>query len=130
MIVMACSTIELLNILGKKWDATILEEIKQGNDINFDKLLSLNAKIYPKTLNKALKDLVGIGLITKEIYYQNRMKRSRYLVTLKGKELLISFEYFKQANCLNNGNPVKNCGECELGHNQVSDTNQKVSEPI
>lgn len=127
---MVCDRIELLKILGKKWDATILEEIKQGNDISFDKLLSLNAKIYPKTLNKALKDLAGRDLITKEIYYQNKMKRSRYLVTLKGKELLISFEYFKQANCPNKGNHIKNCGECELGPNQVLDTNLEVSELI
>ena len=63
---MTCSTIDLLNVLGKKWDASILEEINNNKNINFDKLLGLNVNIYPKTLNKALNDLIKRELITKK----------------------------------------------------------------
>ena len=115
---MTCSTIDLLNVLGKKWDATILEEIINNEGINFDKLLSLNSKIYPKTLNKALNDLIKTGLITKSVSYSNKMKRSEYKTTNDGKELASIFEAFKnkiKCNGLEEG--IKDCRTCEKGPN-------------
>ncbi|MCL5107053.1 MAG: winged helix-turn-helix transcriptional regulator [Candidatus Parvarchaeota archaeon] len=112
---MACSTIDLLNVLGKKWDATVLEEITKNDGINFDKLLSLNPKIYPKTLNKALGDLIKRGLVTKKISYNNNMKRSEYSMTETGKALVSAFESFKNIECGTEG--AKDCGKCEKGPN-------------
>jgi DNA-binding HxlR family transcriptional regulator len=112
---MACNTLALLNVLGKKWDATVLEEITKNDGINFDKLLSLNPKIYPKTLNKALSDLIKRGLITKKVSYNNNMKRSEYRVTETGRSLISAFESFKKINC--GLQEVKNCGECQNGPN-------------
>ncbi|MCL4362694.1 MAG: helix-turn-helix transcriptional regulator [Candidatus Parvarchaeota archaeon] len=122
---MACNTLDLLNVLGKKWDATVLEEITKNDGINFDKLLSLNPKIYPKTLNKALNDLVKRGLITKKVSYNNNMKRSEYSMTETGKSLISAFESFKKVNC-NGSESVKDCGECQNGPNG----NQVVSNSI
>ena len=123
---MACNTLDLLNVLGKKWDATVLEEITGNDGINFDKLLSLNPKIYPKTLNKALNDLIKMGLITKKISYNNNMKRSEYNMTETGKSLVSAFESFKNVNCHGSEN-VKSCGECKNGPNG---NNQEVSNYI
>jgi DNA-binding HxlR family transcriptional regulator len=123
---MACSTLDLLNILGKKWDATVLEEITKNDGINFDKLLSLNPKIYPKTLNKALNDLIKKELITKKISYNNNLKRSEYSITETGKSLISVFKSFKSVNCPNSGN-VNTCGECKIGPNG---NNQEVSNYI
>ena len=123
---MTCSTIDLLNILGKKWDATILEEINKNEGINFDKLLSLNPKIYPKTLSTALNDLIKRGIIKKIISYNNNMKRSEYNMTETGKSLVSAFESFKNVNCHGSEN-VKSCGECKNGPNG---NNQEVSNYI
>ncbi|MEM0142725.1 MAG: winged helix-turn-helix transcriptional regulator [Candidatus Parvarchaeum sp.] len=123
---MACNTIDLLNVLGKKWDATLLEEIAKNEGINFDKLLSLNPKIYPKTLNKALADLIKRELITKKISYNNNMKRSEYKITETGKSLISAFESFKNINC-GSSEESKDCGNCQNGPNG---NNQKVSNPI
>lgn len=123
---MKCDTIELLNVLGKRWDATVLEEINRENGVNFDKLLAINRKIYPKTLNKALKDLIENRLVTKEIFYADKIKRSKYSITQKGRDLLQSFESFKNTNCTNRVSRVKPCGECGLGPNQASN-NQQVT---
>ena len=114
---MARSTIDLLNVLGKKWDASILEEINNNKNINFDKLLSLNSNIYPKTLNKALNDLIKRGLVTKRMYYDKKQKRSEYNVTESGIRLLSEFESFKTANCKGRVAEIKPCGECEQGPN-------------
>lgn len=114
---MTCSTIDLLNILGKKWDATILEEINKNEGINFDKLLSLNSNIYPKTLNKALKDLIKTNLITKNIFYKNKIKRSEYKMTDAGRELISIFESFKNNIKCNNSDGIKDCRTCEKGPN-------------
>ncbi len=116
---MVCTTIELLNILGKKWNAVILESIYDEKDINFDKLLSINPKIYPKTLNKALKDLLKAELITKEISIQNNIKHSRYALTQKGDNILKQFTEFKRINCTDPSGDSKRCGKCERGPNQV-----------
>ena len=113
-------------MLGKKWDATVLEEITKNEGINFDKLLSLNPKIYPKTLNKALNDLVKRGLITKKISYNNNMKRSEYSMTENGKSLISAFESFKNIKC-NDSGEVKECRECKKGPNS---NNPEVSTPI
>lgn len=113
---MTCNTVDLLNLLGKKWDATVLEEINKNEGISFDKLLSLNPKIYPKTLNKALKDLIEKELVTKKISYKNNMKRSEYKITQTGKALISAFESFKSVNCGGSEN-IKDCGECKNGPN-------------
>jgi DNA-binding HxlR family transcriptional regulator len=114
---MACSTIDLLNILGKKWDATILEEIINNEGINFDKLISLNPKIYPKTLNKALSDLIKAGLITKNLSYSNKMKRSEYKTTESGRELDSIFKSLKDNLKCNGQAGTKECRTCEKGPN-------------
>ena len=114
---MSCSTINLLNILGKRWDATVLEEIINNEGINFDKLLSLNSKIYPKTLNKALNDLIKAGLITKNLSYENKMKKSSYKTTESGKELVTIFESFKDKIKCNGPEASKDCRICEKGPN-------------
>jgi DNA-binding HxlR family transcriptional regulator len=116
---MECKTLNFLNILGKKWDATVLEEIGGEDGINFDKLVSMNPNIYPKTLDKALKDLVNNGLVNKKIFYLNKIKHSQYSITSLGKRLLASFETFKNVNCLDSTNQVKQCGDCESGPNKL-----------
>ncbi len=116
---MTCNTIDLLNTLGKKWDATILEEISLNDSINFDKLLSINPKSYPKTLSKTLKDLAEKDLISKELFYEDKVKKSKYKITQKGIELLKAFESFKSINCADKVSTIKPCGECELGPNKT-----------
>ncbi|MCL4373155.1 winged helix-turn-helix transcriptional regulator [Candidatus Parvarchaeota archaeon] len=123
---MACNTLDLLNVLGKKWDATVLEEINKNDGVNFDKLLSLNPKIYPKTLSTALNDLIKRGIIKKIISYNNNMKRSEYRMTETGKSLISAFESFKTVNC-NSSENIKECRECENGPNG---NNQEVSNYI
>ncbi|MGC8533734.1 MAG: winged helix-turn-helix transcriptional regulator [Candidatus Parvarchaeum sp.] len=113
---MTCNTVDLLNLLGKKWDATVLEEINKNEGISFDRLLLLNPKIYPKTLNKALNDLIKRELVTKKIFYNNNMKRSEYSITETGKALISAFESFKSINCGSSEN-IKDCGECKNGPN-------------
>lgn len=117
---MRCITIDLLNVLGKKWDATLLEQIDLNNGINFDRLLSINLKLYPKTLNKALGDLIKRNLIAKRIYYNGKIKRSEYSMTETGRALLASFESFKKIECAGKVAEIKGCGECELGPNSTN----------
>ncbi len=116
---MRCSTIELLNILGKRWDATILEEINDLKKTSFDKLLAINKRIYPKTLSKALKDLVDSGLIKKELIVENKIKHSNYSITDNGIDLLTTFQNFKKMKCGGSKEDFKRCRTCEYGPNSA-----------
>ena len=81
-----CPLEDVAGALSGKWTLTILVTIGNFSTLRFNGLLSRIPKLNPKTLSNRLKDLEGMGLISRKVYAE-KPPRVEYKLTKEGAHL-------------------------------------------
>ncbi len=112
---MSCVLVNIQNILGKKWNLLILQELYHKNRSSFNQLSNELKKPTNTVLSNKLKQLEENDLI-KKIIIKNKPLSTEYSLTQKGNELMQLFDITKKwgvkyqlvpKNCVKN-----NCNDC------------------
>ena len=82
---MACPTLELIHLIGKKWTFVLLQEVSLIGNEGFNAMYR-RMKINPKLLAQRLRQLESEGIITRKL--MPRPFKGKYSMTVKGTELL------------------------------------------
>ena len=110
-----CPTLEVADLLGKKWTMPLLQQIELHGGKGFNELMRRMKKVSPKIMTLRLKALEEQEIIKKEataVY----VLRTAYFITDKGKELqkiLRQLRRWSQKHCHVEGCPQKECIRCE-----------------
>ncbi len=81
-----CALENLFDVVGKKWNLLILEEIGKHKKLRFKNLIIKFEGISPSTLTSSLKKLEKEGIIQRK-FYQEIPLRVEYSLSEKGEEL-------------------------------------------
>lgn len=88
----SCPITKVMVYLGKKWTLLILRELHRDGTKGFNELIRAMQDISPRTLSKRLKELEGLGLLSKKKFV-GLPPRVEYSLTKRGKELIKCFKY-------------------------------------
>ncbi len=112
-----CPVFEAANLIGKKWSIIMLQEISLNGHKGFNVLLRRILNIRPKVLSQRLKEFENMGLV-KKITRKDKITRTEYYLTNKGKELSELVRNFKGGNVKYSNKKMecgkKACAECEF----------------
>ena len=92
-----CNLFKVSHLIGKKWTIPLIEEININKANGFNHLSKRLKKPSPKVLSTRLKDLEKIGLIKKSLL-KNKITKTNYELTEKGKELSLIINLIKTWN--------------------------------
>ena len=81
-----CPLGSLMDLISKKWALLIINTIGNYDILRYNEIMKHLNGINPKTLSDRLKELVGAGLIQKEVFAEIP-PRSEYTLTEDGREL-------------------------------------------
>ena len=124
-----CALGELFDIVAKKWNLQILEEIGKKKILRHKDLAAKYYQISPSTLSSSLRSLESIGFIKREVYEEIPL-RVEYSISEKGQEILENLRPLVEWSKMNLGEDVK-CRCHEKTNNSISETkNQKIKKII
>ncbi len=110
-----CPTLEVADLLGKKWTMPLLQQIELHGGKGFNELMRRMKKVSPKIMTLRLKALEEQDIIKKEVTAADAL-RTAYFITEKGKELqaiLAQLRMWSQKHCHVEGCTQKECIRCE-----------------
>jgi DNA-binding HxlR family transcriptional regulator len=81
----ACTALQTLNMLGKKWSLAMLYQLCQGSK-RFGELQRALPGISPRTLTQRLQELERSGIVHRRVYDEMPL-RVEYRLTEKGRSL-------------------------------------------
>ena len=81
-----CPLGSLMNLISKKWALLVINTIGNYGTLIYNEIMKHLNGINPKTLSDRLKELVGAGLILKEVFAEIP-PRSEYTLTEDGRDL-------------------------------------------
>ena len=81
-----CALENLFDVVGKKWDLLILEEIGKNKNLRFRDFILKFEGISPSTLTSSLKKLEKEGIIQRKLYKEIPL-RVEYSLSEKGDEM-------------------------------------------
>lgn len=106
-----CPVIFSLNVLGKKWLVPIICELNHHGVMRFGDLLKAIDGVTNVTLAQALKDLQGLGIVSR-IQYNEIPLRVEYSLTKMGLELLPSiYELGRWSECMKTETEQHTCSK-------------------
>lgn len=78
-----CCTDGIIDLIGKKWTLCILVTLGNIPSLRFNALLDELSGISPRTLSDTLKELVGQGIIARQVFAE-APPRVEYSLTQEG----------------------------------------------
>ena len=96
---------KIFNIMGKKWEVTIIDNIYDHPCCGFNDLLRNIHFITPKILSTGLKMLESEHFIEKKVRSMSPLRIS-YMLTSKGEEFEILIQAIKKLNKVNYPSPA------------------------
>jgi len=86
---MVCPIMDILTLLGRKWNLCILHTLDHQGSFGFN-ALAKELEVTPRILSKRLKELEDEKIISKKII-SDIPHRVEYDLTKKGRELITCF---------------------------------------
>ena len=124
-----CALGELFDVVAKKWNLQILEEIGKKKTLRHKDLAAKYYQISPSTLSSSLRSLETIGFITREVYEEIPL-RVEYSISEKGQEILDNLKPLVEWSKLHLAEDVK-CRCHENTHSSITETkNKKLNKMI
>lgn len=105
-----CHVSELIDLMGKKWTFSLMQEISANGDKGFNFIFNRMGKISPKLLSQRLREMEELNLIEKKIISEKMPVRTTYRLTKKGKEFM-ELMYSVQKFGIKYGKSSENCGK-------------------
>jgi DNA-binding HxlR family transcriptional regulator len=84
---------EMSNFVGKKWNLSVLWELRNHKSMRYNEILESLGGISPSTLADVLKSLQKESLVKRSAHGKVPPYRVQYSVTKKGLDLLIASSY-------------------------------------
>ena len=112
-----CQTLQIFDLVGKKWTFVILQEITLHKHAGFNVLLKRIGAITPKILSQRLQQLEEQGILHKDVS-GGKIKMTHYILTTKGQELKNILDTLRRWNSMYTDNQVdctiQECAACKI----------------